>query len=378
MLVSDFDYNLPEELIAQEPPAERGASRMLVVDRAAGTWEHRRFADLPEHLRAGDCVVLNDTRVLPARLVTRRESGGRTELLLLRKATETGRRQGSLRYPKEGEEAEVWEALARPAKRLRVGTRLEFGGRLSATVLEQGEEGLVRVRLECEGELLAALEEVGLTPLPPYIKRPGAHPPGPLPPREGGEDAERGREARDRERYQTVYAREPGAVAAPTAGLHFTSEGLAELEAQGVAVARLTLHVGLGTFRPVTVERVEEHRMHAEYYRVSEEAAALINERRAAGGRVLAVGTTVVRTLETVADEQGWVQAGEGWSEAFIYPGYRFRAVDMLLTNFHLPKSTLLMLVSAFAGRELVREAYAAAVEEGYRFFSYGDCMLIC
>jgi S-adenosylmethionine:tRNA ribosyltransferase-isomerase len=353
MLVSDFDYNLPPELIAQEPLAERGGSRMLVVDRETGGWGHRRFAELPEYLRAGDVLVLNDTRVLPARLVTRRATGGRAELLLLR--------------PVEGN---VWEALARPAKRLRVGTALEFGGRLTATVVAHRAEGLVQVRLKYEGELAEVLEEVGLTPLPPYIRRPG-------------QEADRAHEQADRARYQTVYAATPGAVAAPTAGLHFTPEMLAGLEARGVAVARLTLHVGLGTFRPVTVERVEEHRMHAEHYRVSEAAAALINERRAAGGRVLAVGTTVARTLETVADpstgsgQAGCVQAGEGWSEIFIYPGYRFRAVDMLLTNFHLPRSTLLMLVSAFAGPELVRGAYEAAVEEGYRFYSYGDCMLV-
>jgi S-adenosylmethionine:tRNA ribosyltransferase-isomerase len=221
------------------------------------------------------------------------------------------------------------------------------------------------------------LEEVGLTPLPPYIKRPRAHPPAPLPQQEGGAESDRRREEVDRERYQTVYAQTPGAVAAPTAGLHFTPETLAALEGQGVAVARLTLHVGLGTFRPVTAERVENHRMHGEFYRVSAAAAELINARRAAGGRVLAVGTTVTRTLETVADDEGRVCAGEGWSEIFLYPGYRFRAVDMLLTNFHLPRSTLLMLVSAFAGTELTRAAYAAAVEERYRFYSYGDCMLV-
>jgi S-adenosylmethionine:tRNA ribosyltransferase-isomerase len=347
MLVSDFDYNLPPELIAQEPPPERGGSRMLVVDRAAGAWEHRRFTDLPEYLRAEDVVVINDTRVLPARLVTRRVSGGRVELLLLRPVEER-----------------VWEALARPAKRLRVGTALDFGGRLTATVLERGEEGLVRVRLEYAGELPAVLEEVGLTPLPPYIRRPQ-------------QEADRAHESADRVRYQTVYAATPGAVAAPTAGLHFTEELLADLEGRGVAVARLTLHVGLGTFRPVTVERVEEHRMHGEHYQVSAAAAALISKRRAAGGRVLAVGTTVTRTLETVADEQGRAQAGEGWSEIFLYPGYRFRAVDMLLTNFHLPRSTLVMLVAAFAGTGLVRAAYRAAVEERYRFYSYGDCMLV-
>lgn len=347
MLVSDFDYNLPPELIAQEPLADRAASRMLVVDRAAGTWTHQQFRALPQYLRPGDCLVLNDTRVLPARLVTRRSSGGRAELLLLRPLNDR-----------------VWEALARPAQRLQVGTTLEFGGRLTATVLARGQQGIVQVRLDYEGELLERLEQVGLTPLPPYIRRPR-------------QEQDLDQERADRERYQTVYARTPGAVAAPTAGLHFTPQVLAALEAQGVAVARLTLHVGLGTFRPVTVARVEEHRMHAEYYRVPEEAADMINARREAGGRVLAVGTTVVRTLETVADEHGRVAAGEGWSETFIFPGYRFRVVDLLLTNFHLPRSTLLMLVSAFAGRDLILAAYRAAVEAKYRFYSYGDCMLI-
>ncbi len=347
MLVSDFDYHLPEDLIAQEPLPERTASRMLVLNRAAGTWEHRRFRDLPAYLRPGDCLVLNDTRVLPARLVTRRPSGGRAELLLVRPLGER-----------------VWEALARPAQRLREGMTLDFGGRLQATVLARGEEGVVRVWLDYEGELLSVLEQVGLTPLPPYLRRPR-------------QESEPAREQADRARYQTVYARAPGAVAAPTAGLHFDQAMLEALEKQGVAVARLTLHVGLGTFRPVTVEREEDHQMHAEYYQVSEEAARLINERRAAGGRCLAVGTTVTRTLETVSDEAGRVQPGEGWSELFIFPDYRFRVVDLLLTNFHLPRSTLLMLVSAFAGRELVLAAYQAAIAERYRFYSYGDCMLI-
>ncbi|HEY3398472.1 MAG TPA: tRNA preQ1(34) S-adenosylmethionine ribosyltransferase-isomerase QueA [Armatimonadota bacterium] len=347
MLVSDFHYNLPEDLIAQEPLADRSASRMLVLDRAAGTWEHRRFSDLPEYLAPADCVVLNDTRVLPARLVTRRETGGRAELLLLRPLGE-----------------DVWEALVKPARRLRPGTVLRFGERLQATVVGPAVDGVAPVRLEYAGELLAVLEEVGLTPLPPYIHR--AH----------QEEAVE-RERADHLRYQTVYAQEPGAAAAPTAGLHFTEEVLARIAARGTAVTRLTLHVGLGTFRPVAVERVEEHRMHAEFYRVGEEAARTVNERRAAGGRCVAIGTTVARTLETVADETGQVPAGEGWSEIFIYPGYRFRVVDRLLTNFHLPHSTLLMLVSALAGRELILEAYRAAVAERYRFFSYGDCMLI-
>jgi S-adenosylmethionine:tRNA ribosyltransferase-isomerase len=347
MLVSDFDYNLPEELIAQAPLPERAASRMLVVDRAAGSWTHRSFRDLAEFLRPGDCVALNDTAVLPARLLTRRPTGGRTELLLLRPLRER-----------------VWEALARPARSLGPGTELAFGGKLRATVLSRGAEGLVEVRLDYEGELLDVLREVGLTPLPPYIRRPGQQTGSPA-------------EGADHERYQTVYAERPGAVAAPTAGLHFDEAMLERLAAAGVALPRLTLHVGLGTFRPVTAERVEEHHMHAEYYELGEAAARAINSCRAAGGRCLAVGTTVSRVLETVADEAGAVQPGSGWSELFMYPGYRFRAVDRLLTNFHLPRSTLLMLVSALAGPELIRAAYAEAVRERYRFFSYGDCMLI-
>ena len=353
MLVSDFDYTLPPDLIAQAPLPERSASRMLVLDRAAGTWQHRLFAEFPEFVAPTDCVVLNDTAVLPARLVTTRPTGGKTELLLLR--------------PVEGH---VWEALAKPAKRLPPGTELDFGAsasarsKLHATVLSRGEEGVVQVRLDYEGDLLAILHEVGLTPLPPYIRRPGSRPGSP-------------EEVAESERYQTVYATQPGAVAAPTAGLHFDAPLLERLGAAGVAIPRLTLHVGLGTFRPVSVEVVEEHRMHAEYYEVPAATAQVINARRAAGGRCLAVGTTVCRTLETVADESGAVQPGNGWSEAFIYPGYRFRVVDALLTNFHLPRSTLLMLVSAFAGREFILAAYAEAVRERYRFFSYGDCMLI-
>lgn len=346
MLVSDFDYHLPPELIAQAPLPQRSASRMLVLDRATGHWEHRYFTDLPEFLAAGDCLVLNDTSVLPARLVARRPTGGQAELLLLRPLEEN-----------------LWEALARPAKRLPPGTQLEFGGKLKATILSREGEGLVQVRLEHEGELLDVLHHVGLTPLPPYIRRPDQQPGV--------------KEQTDRERYQTVYAERPGAVAAPTAGLHFDASLLERLAAAGIALPRVTLHVGMGTFRPVTVERVEEHRMHAEYYEVSEATAQTINQRRAAGGRCLAVGTTVCRVLETVAGEHGQVQPGTGWSELFIYPGYRFRAVDRLLTNFHLPRSTLLMLVSAFAGRELVLAAYEAAIREKYRFYSYGDCVLI-
>lgn len=341
MLVSDFDYHLPPKLIAQHPPPARGQSRLLVIPRDGGPLQHRRFADLPEYLCCGDCLVLNDTRVLPARLVGRRASGGQVELLLLRPVGEG-----------------LWEALCRPARRLRVGERIEFGPDLTAQVMVAGEEGLRTVRLEHEGELLPVLERVGQMPLPPYIRR--EHP-----------------EAEDRSRYQTVYASTPGAVAAPTAGLHFTEELLQRIVASGVSITRLTLHVGLGTFRPITVERLEEHVMHAEWYRVPAEAAETINAVRAAGGRIVAVGTTVVRTLESVVDETGLVRAGEGSTNLFITPGFRFRAVDALLTNFHLSRSTLLVLVSAFAGRERILSAYQEAVARGYRFYSYGDATLL-
>ncbi|NPV46721.1 MAG: tRNA preQ1(34) S-adenosylmethionine ribosyltransferase-isomerase QueA [Armatimonadetes bacterium] len=341
MLVSDFDYELPPELIAQHPPAERGQSRLLVIPRDGGPLEHRRFGDLPEYLRADDCLVLNDTKVLPARLVGRRASGGQVELLLLRPVGEG-----------------LWEALGRPARRLRVGERVKFGPELAAQIVAVGGEGLRTVRLEHEGELLPVLERVGQMPLPPYIRR--DHP-----------------EADDATRYQTVYAERPGAVAAPTAGLHFTEELLQRIAEQGVSMARLTLHVGLGTFRPISVERLEEHVMHAEWYRVPPEAADAINAARAAGGRIVAVGTTVVRTLESVADEAGVVHPGEGSTNLFITPGFRFRVVDALLTNFHLPRSTLLVLVSAFAGRERILAAYQEAIAAGYRFYSYGDATLL-
>lgn len=341
MLVSDFDYHLPPELIAQHPPPQRGESRLLVIPRHGGPLQHRMFADLPEYLRPGDCLVLNDTKVLPARLIGRRATGGQVELLLLRPVGEG-----------------LWEALGKPARRLRVGERMAFGPELAAQVVDVGEEGLRTVRLEHDGELLPVLERVGQMPLPPYIRR--DHP-----------------EAEDANRYQTVYAESPGAVAAPTAGLHFTDELLQRLTAQGVAIARLTLHVGLGTFRPISVERLEEHVMHAEWYRVPPEAADTVNAARAAGGRIVAVGTTVVRTLESVTDEAGVIHPGEGSTNLFITPGYRFRAVDALLTNFHLPRSSLLVLVSAFAGRERILAAYQEAIAAGYRFYSYGDATLV-
>jgi len=344
MDVALFDYDLPPELIAQHPPPERGDSRMLVLSRADGTIAHRSFRDLPQYLRAGDCLVINETRVIPARLLGRRRpTGGRVELLLLRAI-------GDKR----------WEALARPARRLRPGTTCDFGehGELQATVTEYAGEGRVIADLECEGDLLATLDRVGAVPLPPYIRKGIA-------------------QSADKQRYQTVYARHPGAVAAPTAGLHFDEAMFHTLAEVGVRTARVTLHVGLGTFRPVEAQRVEDHVMHAEFYEVREGAARAINAARREGGRVIAVGTTSVRTLETVAGDDGTIAAGSGWTNLFITPGYRFRAVDGLLTNFHLPRSTLLMMVSAFGGRESISRAYAEATERRYRFYSYGDCMLL-
>ena len=342
MRVDEFDYELPPELIAQEPLPQRDASRLMVVDRETGRWEHARFRDLPRYLRPGDCLVLNDTRVRPARLYGRRPGGGRVEFLLVQPLQD-----------------DRWLALVRPGRRLRQGTVALCGEErpLRVEVEEVRESGERVVRLVAPpGETLEeTLHRLGRVPLPPYIRT----------------------ELKDPERYQTVYAREEGAVAAPTAGLHFTPELLDRLRAMGVHIATLTLHVGVGTFRPVTAERVEEHVMHAEYYRVEPAAAETINAARARGGRVVAVGTTVTRTLETVADPQGRVRPGSGWTDLFIYPGYRFRAIDGLITNFHLPRSTLIMLVAALLGRERTLAAYREAVARRYRFFSFGDAMLI-
>jgi S-adenosylmethionine:tRNA ribosyltransferase-isomerase len=332
-----FDYALPPELIAQEPVEPRDASRLLVLHRSSGRIEHRRFRELPEYLRSGDVLVVNETKVIPARLVGRREAGGRVELLLLRR-----RRAG------------CWEVLARPARRVRSGERLIFGEDLEARVVEEGAEGRRVVEFPGGEQAEAVLKRLGQTPLPPYIRRSS-----PL------------------ERYQTVYAREEGSVAAPTAGLHFTPELLEALRRLGVEVVPVVLHVGPATFRPVRTEKVEEHRLEPEYYRVSPEAAARIERASRQGGRVVAVGTTVVRALETVAARHGRVVAGEGWADLFIYPGHCFRRVDALITNFHLPRSSLLMLVCAFAGRERVLAAYRLAVEHRYRFYSFGDAMLI-
>jgi S-adenosylmethionine:tRNA ribosyltransferase-isomerase len=342
MDISLFDYNLPAELIAQEPLPQRPASRMLVITREGPlSPADRHFHDLPDYLRAGDCLVLNDTRVIPARLLGRRAGGGRAEVLLVRELA-----------------PDVWEALVRPGARLREGATVEVGeGELVVHVLQRGEAGTRTVRLEHSGDLLPLLDRLGRTPLPPYIRR------------------ETPSEA-DRERYQTVYADRPGAAAAPTAGLHFDAPMLTAVQEMGVSLARITLHVGLGTFQPVSVDRIEDHQMHAEWCEVPAGAAATINATRAAGGRVIAIGTTAVRTLESRFAEGG-VQPGSGLTDIFIYPGYRFRAVDGLLTNFHLPRSTLLMLVSALAGRDRILQAYAHAVAQRYRFFSYGDCMLI-
>lgn len=347
MKVADFDYALPPELIAQEPAGRREKSRMLVLDRAAGSISHRRFSDLEEYLHPGDLLVVNDTRVIPARVFGRKAAtGGRVEFLLLEE-TEPG----------------VWDALMRARRRPRPGEPVVLDEDLAvATVLEERELGRVKVRLETKIPWLEMLERIGQTPLPPYIQR---------------KEVSGERRAADKARYQTVFAREPGAVAAPTAGLHFTPEILDRLAARGIGHATVTLHVGLGTFRPVSAEHVADHRMESERWWIPEDTARRIAAAKSAGGRVVAVGTTSVRTLESAAARPEGFGAGQGRTELFIYPPYRFQVVDALLTNFHLPKSTLLMLVSALAGREAVLQAYEEAIRERYRFYSYGDCMLI-
>ncbi len=340
MKTSDFYYDLPKELIAQDPLEDRSSSRLLVLNRKTGEREHRIFRELVDYLHPGDCLVVNNTRVIPARLLgVKEETGAGIEVLLLRRC-----------------EGNVWETLVKPGKKARPGARISFGdGLLAGEVLEVVEEGNRRIRFTYEGIFEEILDKLGQMPLPPYITH----------------------QLKDKNRYQTVYARHEGSAAAPTAGLHFTPELLKTIEEKGVKLAHVTLHVGLGTFRPVKVEDVKEHHMHTEFYQIEEEQARLINETRAAGGRVICVGTTSCRTLESAADENGILHAGSGWTDIFIYPGYRFKLMDALITNFHLPESTLLMLVSAFAGREHVMEAYEEAVEERYRFFSFGDAMLI-
>lgn len=340
MKLGDFTYELPRELIAQEPLKERDSSRLLVLNRETREIRHETFREVPGHLNSGDCLVLNDTRVLPARLLgSREDTGGRIEFVLLKRL-----------------DADVWEVILKPGRRAKPGARFVFGeGMLKAEITGLAEEGNRIVRFEYEGIFEQILDKVGIMPLPPYITK----------------------TLEDSERYQTVYSKYKGSAAAPTAGLHFTEKMLGDLENKGVRIAYVTLHVGLGTFRPVKVENIETHKMHAEFYTIGEKAASLINETRENGGKVVAVGTTSCRVLETAADEKGRIRAGEGWTNIFIYPGYSFKAIDALITNFHLPESTLIMLVSAFAGRENVMEAYRQAVESKYRFFSFGDAMMI-
>ena len=336
---SDFFFNLPEELIAQTPLEQRDASRLLHLDKKTGEIEHRHFYELPQYLHKGDCLVLNNTRVLPARLLGCRQSGGGVELVLLRDLGE-GR----------------WECLSRPGRKTKPGTLLQFGdGELTATVEAVAEGGNRIVQFHYTGIFLEVLERLGKMPLPPYIKE----------------------ELQDGERYQTVYSRELGSAAAPTAGLHFTPELLEQIEQMGVKLCYVTLHVGLGTFRPVKEEKIEDHEMHSEFCMIPPETAETINTVKKNGGRVIAVGTTSCRTLESFAEEDGTVAAGSRWTDIFIYPGYRFKCIDALSTNFHLPESTLIMLVSALAGRENVLRAYETAVKERYRFFSFGDAMFI-
>ena len=359
MLVSEFDYHLPKELIAQEPLPDRAASRMLhLLVRGRGEWHDRRFRDFPELLRCDDLLVVNNTRVLAARLYGRR-SGRRAQAVSSRNpaAKEFLRGRVEVLLTKDLGRFE-WEALVHPGRKIGVGERLFFGdNELEAEVVARGAFGERRLRFQPVPDFLERLERLGHVPLPPYIGR-----------------ADR---PEDRDRYQTVYARERGSVAAPTAGLHFTPEILGRIRERGVEIAEITLHVGLGTFQPVRAERVEDHRMHSECFSISEEAALRINRALGNGRRVVTIGTTTVRTLEFAASEHGRVEPGSGEAELFIYPGFRFRVVGALLTNFHLPKSTLLMLVSAFAGRELILKAYEHAVRERYRFYSYGDCMFI-
>lgn len=341
MNTADFDFHLPEELIAQTPLEKRDASRLLVVNHETGQMEDTHFDAIIDQLNPGDALVMNDTRVLPARLHGEKpETGGHVELLLLKNIA-----------------GDDWEVLAKPAKRLKVGAAISFGdGRLTATVLEELEHGGRIVRFHYQGIFLEVLESLGEMPLPHYIHE----------------------KLKDRERYQTVYAKENGSAAAPTAGLHFTKELLTQIEAKGVKLVYLTLHVGLGTFRPVSVDNVDEHEMHSEFYTLSEEAADTLRQVKASGKRVIAVGTTSIRTLETIGSKfNGEIKADSGWTNIFIKPGYDWKIVDAFSTNFHLPKSTLVMLVSAFAGRELVLSAYQHAIDEKYRFFSFGDAMFI-
>ena len=339
MKTHDFYYDLPEELIAQTPLEQRDASRLMVLDRVTGQVSHRHFYDIVDYLREGDCLVMNDSRVLPARLLGHRPTGGAVEVLLLRDLGD-----------------KCWECLCKPGRKMQVGSQVVFGnGELTATVRQVQEDGNRVVEFHYEGIFLEVLERLGKMPLPPYIKA----------------------ELQDQERYQTVYSRQVGSAAAPTAGLHFTQELLEKVRAKGVKTAFVTLHVGLGTFRPVKAEEISDHHMHSELCMMSQETADILNETKAAGGRVICVGTTSCRTLESLVNEDGTFEAKSKWTDIFIFPGYQFRAMDGLITNFHLPESTLVMLVSAFAGRDHVLSAYNQAVQEKYRFFSFGDAMYI-
>lgn len=340
LLKKDFYFDLPEELIAQDPLADRAGSRLLVLDKETGAIEHRGFKDIVEYLQEGDCLVLNNTKVIPARLMgVKKETGAAIEVLLLKRR-----------------EKDVWETLVKPGKKAKSGAEIVFGdGILTGKVIDVVEEGNRLIQFSYDGIFEEVLDKLGEMPLPPYITH----------------------KLQDRNRYQTVYAKHEGSAAAPTAGLHFTQELLRKVEEKGVKLAYVTLHVGLGTFRPVKEDNLLNHHMHSEFYQISGEAAALINSTKESGGRVICVGTTSCRTIESAADESGRVLAGSGDTDIFIYPGYRFKVLDNLITNFHLPESTLIMLVSALAGRERVLEAYRVAVQERYRFFSFGDAMLI-
>lgn len=340
MKTSDFYFDLPKELIAQDPLEDRSSSRLLVLDRKTGAREHRIFRDIVEYINPGDCLVINNTKVIPARLYGAKEgTQAKIEILLLK------RREG-----------DVWETLVKPGKKAKPGTKISFGdGLLTGEVLDVVDEGNRLIKFTYDGIFEEILDQLGQMPLPPYITH----------------------QLKDKNRYQTVYAKHDGSAAAPTAGLHFTPELLRQIEEKGVKIAHVTLHVGLGTFRPVKVEDVTEHHMHSEYFFIEEDQAKLINDTKAAGGRVIAVGTTSCRTLESAVGEDGKLKATSGWTDIFIYPGYQFKVIDALITNFHLPESTLLMLVSALAGKENIMNAYEEAVKERYRFFSFGDAMFI-
>lgn len=340
MKTSDFYYDLPEELIAQDPLKDRTSSRLFVLNKETGAFSHKHFKDVISYLQPGDCLVLNNTKVIPARLLgVKEETGAKAEILLLKRI-----------------DADTWECLVKPGKRLKVGSRVSFGdGRLTAEILEVADEGNRLVKFYYEGIFEEVLDSLGEMPLPPYITH----------------------KLEDKNRYQTVYAKYDGSAAAPTAGLHFTKDLLQEIEKKGIKIAQVTLHVGLGTFRPVKVDDVKSHHMHVEYYEVNEEAASIINETKKDGGRVICVGTTSCRTIESATNNDGILEAKSGNTDIFIYPGYRFKLMDALITNFHLPESTLVMLVSAFAGKEKVLAAYEEAVRERYRFFSFGDAMFL-